>query len=249
MPKKIHEHFQLRNRVQVLWEMQDPLTDSCELVYFSATIKEAREDGIFVLAYDGIKDYTEAQDDQVKLVDHQTLYSITEASNQKWRREDPVKKNITELRDRDAFCPLGHVLSRDLSNESIRICDCCLTGYYTTTGQWECKAASTCQDWGVCDNCLDDYLKTGAWSSPEEDRIISLREYVTDIEDDAVAEAEQLMKQLPFLMQSNIAHGYRQFVDNFTHGLREIYRQKGPDHVITEQDIRNITSNFARNNN
>ena len=244
------EDFKVGSRVQVLWEMHDPTTDECDLVYFSASVKEAREDGTYVLAYDGIKDYSDAQEDEVKLVDQETLYSVKDDGNQKWRKLVPMVQ-ISEILERDAYCPLGHVLSRDLANESIRICDCCLTGYYTTNGQWECKAESTCQDWGVCDNCLDDYLKTGAWSFSEEeaDQIIDFRDHLAEIEDMAAAEAEQFMKQighLPFLMQSTIAHGYREFVDVMTNGVKDLYRRHGCDYVITANDIRDIAQRLKR---
>ena len=252
MPKRPLSHFQVGDRVQVLWEIQE---EESELVYFSATVKAEIADDLFVLAYDEVKDYAAATEAQVRLVDAQTLFALEDESTQKWRSEAPKIPAILQLTDRpDAFCPLGHVLSRDFASETVDectcICDCCLSCYTCSNGQWQCTD-DQCQDWGVCDNCLQDYLNTGGWSFCDE---------VQDEDQDCVYTSSEILLAPPsedaspgnsapldFLQQSTLAHGYRHVVDVFKREVRALVEANGADYVIRAEDIWRISQLLNKN--
>ena len=232
-------------RVQLLWELDD-----ATLAYFSATVTEQIGDQSFRILYDRVSDDFKSSEATVDVIDGDTVNDPEQSCELKWRLEPPavaIQKDVEGLK-----CPKGHDMSRDFANVNMRTCECCLSCYWSETGQWECSESS-CDDWGACDACVVTYNQVGHWSLAEElaeepqDQVVTLAEAIDEIGEAVAAEATEAasaIERMPFLQRSMLARGYRQFLDTMVNGVTELMKEKGDGYVITKEDVKRIADNL-----
>jgi hypothetical protein len=233
------------SRVQVLWVL-----DEDTLTYFSASVTSQDEkSGEYTILYDEVSDEMKASEAKVILIDQNSLKVASEGCVMKWRAEAPPVADQIDIENLQ--CPNGHVMTRDLTSVDMRTCECCLSCYKSTNGQWECGDAA-CDDWGACDACVVTRMKVGHWPLAEEvteeaDQVVTLSEAIEEIGEavaSEVSEAADEIQKMPFLKQSMLAQGYRQFLDTMVKGVTDLVKEKGEGYVITRADVARIAENL-----
>jgi hypothetical protein len=243
--KQAEVTWAIGSRVQVLWVL-----DEDTLTYFSATvISQDESSGEYTILYDEVSDDMKASEAKVALVDNKSIKVASDGCPMKWRWETPTVADQLEIKN--LRCPQGHQMSRDQTSVDMRTCECCLSCYKSTNGQWECTDID-CADWGACDACVVAYKKVGHWPFAEElaeeqDQVVTLSDAIEEIGEAITAEVSEAadeIKKMPFLKQSMLAQGYRQFLDTMVKGVTDLVKEKGEGYVITRADVAKIAENL-----